>query len=304
MGSLGGIVHGSLTHPTQNSHAVQNPYAPFHGTNGVSHDFGLSVPGIGGGFGSVYDRGNNYNNGVNSTNQPITKQFAQRTDTIFGPDQCGYEQPVFISGTSSNLSYEASNYVVSVYALNFYLSSPAGRERFKNDDDFNVFNKTWRFAGVMKSKESQESIVNSNTRVITVTTAKRAQIADITRVQERGKYNRYTVNDNDALWFVPRRYEDDDKNLPRYTQVDVYHTPSRMAPSPAICEGYFANGEAWTSHPIRVGFVNIVHGDRSKSIQRTAAARRVMRGNNGSAKQRWLDLQTCGRIDIMLAIGH
>jgi len=121
------FVYNSLTHPTQNGRSAQVPYAPFHGTNGVHHDLGLSIPGIGGGFGSVYDRGTNYNNGVNSTNQPITKQFAQRTDTIFGSDECALEQPVFTSGYSSNLSYEASNYIVSLYALNDYLRSPAGR---------------------------------------------------------------------------------------------------------------------------------------------------------------------------------
>src|SRR4051812_27504612 len=103
------FVYPALRNPSQNGHAVQMPYARFHSSNGVDHDFGLSIPGIGGGFGSVYDRGNNYNNGVNSTNQPITKQFAQRTDNIFDSDDCGLEQPVFTSGYASNLSFEASN---------------------------------------------------------------------------------------------------------------------------------------------------------------------------------------------------
>lgn len=297
------FVSNSLHNPTYNTRSVQNPYAAFHGSNGVEHDFGLSIPGIGSGFGSVYDRGTNYNNGVNSTNQPITKQFAQRTDGVFGPEQCGYEQPVFTRLSATNQSYEASNYIVSIYALNYWLSHE-GRQTYAKDNDFEVFDKTWKFAGVMKSKETQESIINSNTRVITVTTAKRAQVADFTRSQTKGEYNRYTVNDNDAVWFVPRRYEDNHAEFPVYTQVDVYHTPSRMPPSYGITSGYLKDGTQWASHPIRLGFISIVHGDRTFNTARTQAARRVLRGNGGSDKQRWEDLQKCGRIEVMLALSH
>lgn len=303
---MAGFVEGYLNHPVQHGRSVQVPLAGFHSTNGVAHDFGLSIPELGGGFGSVYDRGSNYNNGVNSTNQPITKQFAQKTDLRWSADDSGLEQLVFTRTGSSNRAYDPDCYIVSLYALNHYLFGKEGREEYKNDHLFEKFFKDWKFAGVQKSKESQEAFINTNTRVMTVTVAKRAQIPDITRAQQGNKANRRgVVNENDVLWLIPRRYQDKNRECKFYHQIDIYVTTSRVAPGPAYTEGYLDNSNVyWISCPIRVGFVDVVHGDRTFSTSRSNTARDVLCGSSGDTSKRWSQLNGLTRIDLMLGVNH
>lgn len=298
------FVFDALTHPTGHNRSVQNPAFP--GTNGVPHDFGLDIPLVGGALTTNYDNGLNYNNGVNSTNQPITKQFAQRQDGIWNSSHSGVEQLVFTSGKTSNVTLEATNYIVSLYALNHYLrTDPNARRRYANDNLFTLFNDDWCFAGVQKSKEQQESLISTNTRYITVTTGKRAQIPDICRAMGHEKYNRKgTVSENDVVWLTPRRYEDNYKDYPVYHQIDVYPTRSRMQPNLGVTQGYLNDGSFWLSVPIRLGFVSLVHGAREFNSKQMNQAREAVKGNNGDITQRWEDLQSLGRIELMLAIAH
>lgn len=296
----------ALTHPTGHRHRQQIPGLGFGVSNGPSLNPGS--------FPSATDGGDNYNTGL-VANISITHQFAQRNDERWNAVQTsGMEQMLFRNGSTTRTAanVEADGYLVSVYALNYFLSTEKGRADYLHDWDFSKFNSDWRFVGVQKSKEGPDLMVmNNDTRVMTVTVGGRAHIPDITRAQCNVKEKQHdsqvlsiskhqTVNDNDVLWLVPRKYYKDGL---LYTKITPYATTTQMPPPLELCSGYVTIGgkrHFWSSAPIRVGLVNIVHGDRAANNARISAARRVIEGNDGNSDQRWKDLQSLGRIDIMV----
>lgn len=307
----------ALRNPTRHNHAVSLPGVPFGVSNGVGHSFNGFVNPIGGGYTTLIDHGVNHGTGL-VANVPINHQFAQLNDEKWNADQTsGLEQFVFRNGSSHRTAShtEAEGYIVSLYALNYYLSTEQGRREYADDWDFKKFRSSWHFIGVQKSKEGGDSmIMQSDVRVMTVVVGGRAHVPDITRSQENvqdltpngalSMYRRGTVNDNDVVWLVPRKYQKDGM---LYVKIMPYVTTNRMPPPLEVCSGYITYGgetQYWSTSPIRVGFVNIVHGDRSRNQKRVDAARRVLAGNDGSNDQRWKDLQSLGRIDLMLGLNH
>lgn len=301
------FVSQSLAHPWRNRRDVQIPNTTFRSTNGVPHNFGLSASSLTQGMSTLYDRGTNFNDGVTIANQPITKQFAQRTD-MFGYEQSGLEQPVFTSGASGRFAYEPSVHIVGLYSLNYYLSKDENREQYADDFSFTKFNKDWSFCGIQKSKERGDNLaighdgLNSDTRYMTITVGGRAHCPDITRAQAPGRHRRGTVNDNDVIWWIPRFYKDNNNPKP-YIQIEVYATTNHMPPDMALYTGYIDN-HYWASTPIRLGFVNIVHGDRAFNHIRMQAARSVLKGDGGDHGKLYSDLNKLTSIDVMVGVNH
>lgn len=311
------FTNSALRNPTRHNHSVSLPGVPFGVSNGIGHSFNGFTNPIGSGYSKLLDHGTNHGTGL-VANVPINHQFAQLNDEKWNADQTsGLEQFVFRNGSSYRTAShtEAEGYIVSLYALNYYLSTDQGRREYKDDWDFSKFRSNWHFIGVQKSKEGSDLMVmSSDVRVMTVVVGGRAHVPDITRgqvnVQEhvpngtQSMYKRGTVNDNDVLWLVPRKYQKDGM---LYVKIMPYVTTNRMPPPLELCTGYITHGgkqRFWSSSPIRVGFINIVHGDRSRNEARVKAARRVLAGNDGSSDQRWKELQSLGRIDLMLGLNH
>lgn len=304
------FAQNALYHPTAGHHGQRaQPVGMFGNTNGVGHDFNLHINNFQG-LTTLYDNAKNANVGL-VANQPITKQFAQRNDTRWNPVECsGYEQPVFCSGTGVRhvSNGEAENYIVSLFALNHYLAGDEGMRRYADDWSFEQFHSDWRFIGIQQSREGDDRLIMStDCRVMTVKTGSRAHTADVTFAQSISAQNKQTANENDVIWYVPRKYLIKATGMIK-TQVEIWVTTDRCKPPVEFYSGYIKTKDGrhrhWVSNPIRSGFVHIVHGDRTPSTRKTGVARKALAGSDGSSSERWKDLQSLPRIDIILGVNH